>query len=82
MHTGVLRLSRVSALSALLALLSSPCANAFARTPSISGNWGIALALVVAAAWMLVLLIRGVLFLERRDAWLGRGAGDDYYMRD
>jgi hypothetical protein len=58
-------------------------AHATAQTPSISGNWLVALAIVLAAIAALILLVRGALFLDERDAWLRKGGeGNDYWMRD
>lgn len=72
--------SRISTVlvTALAVLCMSPLAEArnFSHSPSISGNWGVALVIVIGAIALLVVLVRGVLFLERRDAWLGRGAKD------
>jgi uncharacterized membrane protein YjfL (UPF0719 family) len=79
------RVFRIATIALLGTLL--PFANAFAhataQTPSISGNWPVALAIVLAAIAALILLVRGALHLDERDAWLRKGGeGNDYWMRD
>ena len=51
-------------------------AGAHAHTPSISGNWLWAVGLVVVGITILVMLVRGALALDERDAWMRRGGGD------
>ena len=81
---SVIRLLRApTALSLALLWSSDAHAHATAQTPSISGNWGVALVIALFAVWGVILLVRGVLFLDERDAWLRRGGeGNDYWMRD
>jgi len=69
---------------ALLAAIVPAEAHNTAHPLSIEGNWFAALLIVLGAAASLVLLIRGVLFIDERDAWLrrGRGNGDDYWIKD
>lgn len=70
----------------MLLLLASTTAQAHAKAQpvSIEGNWFAALMIALFALWSLLLLIRGVLFIDKRDAWLRRGAGDgnDWWMSD
>ncbi|MBI1213898.1 MAG: hypothetical protein GC190_20745 [Alphaproteobacteria bacterium] len=77
---------RVAGIAAALALtFASPAqAHNHAHPVSIEGNWVVALVIVLVALWGLVLLVRGVLFIDERDAWLRRGAGNgnDYWIRD
>lgn len=87
MHTfsrASLKAARTAGLA--LATLASSVSNAhaIAQTPSISGNWLAALGLALVGVWGLVLLVRGVLFLDERDAWLrrGRGEGEGWTFRD
>ena len=67
--------------SALLALTSSfSAANAaVAKTPSISGNGWVALAIIAFLIAVIWFVIMGALHVERRDATLGRSRrkGDD-----
>lgn len=69
---------------ALLFIASAPAeAHRTAQPVSIEGNWYIALIIAFVALVSLILLIRGVLFIDRRDAWLRRGAGDgDWWISD
>ena len=55
-----------------------------AHPVSIEGNWFIALLIAIAAFAALIMFVRGVLFIDERDAWLRRGGrnGDDYWIRD
>ena len=62
-----------SAAAAAAAFLASvEAAHAVARTPSISGNGWVALGIIAFVVGAIVLMIRGALHLERRDASLGR----------
>ena len=63
------------AVATALAGAATP-ASAMARTPSISGGWPVALILLLVCIVMLFVLVRAVLFLDERDAWLRRGGGD------
>ncbi len=86
MHKLSLGAWLVRATGPAVAVLAGSASNAYAtaHTPSISGDWPIALVLVVAAVAALVLLVRGVLFLDERDAWLRRGGreSNDWTIRD
>ena len=84
MHKLSLGAVRATGLAVAILAGSASNASATARTPSISGDWPMALLLVVAAVAALVLLVRGVLFLDERDAWLRRGArkSNDWIIRD
>lgn len=77
-------LARMFSIAVLLLLASAPAeAHRTAQPVSIEGNWSIAVVIALAALLALILLIRGVLFLDRRDAWLRRGAGDgDWWISD
>jgi hypothetical protein len=62
-----------SAVAVAAAFLGSvEAAHAVARTPSISGNGWVALGIIGVLVMAIVMLIRGALHLERRDATLGR----------
>jgi hypothetical protein len=55
-----------------------------AHPVSIEGNWLVAVVIAVVAIAALIFLVRGVLYIDQRDAWLRRGGrnGDDYWIRD
>jgi hypothetical protein len=57
--------------ASLLAMTLCDEAEAAARMPSISGNWWVAVVIAVAFVAIVVLLVRGALFLQWRDARLG-----------
>ncbi len=57
--------------AAVVALTLSDEAEAAARMPSISGSWWVAVAIAAAFVAIVVLLVRGALFLQLRDARLG-----------
>lgn len=61
-----------AAVTALALFGSAGAAHAVARTPSISGNGWVALGIIAVFVAAIVLMIRGALHLERRDAYLGR----------
>jgi membrane protein implicated in regulation of membrane protease activity len=48
-----------------------------ARTPSISGDIWVAVAIVAALVVLVAIFVRAVFRLERRDARLGRDDDDD-----
>ena len=65
--------------AALFGLSTHPvAARAIAQTPSISGNGWVALGLIIAFIFMIVMVVFGALHLERRDAYLGRRRDDGY----
>ena len=86
MHKLSLRAWLVRAAGLAVAIFAGSASNALAtaQTPSISGDWLVALVLVAAAVAALVLLVRGVLFLDERDAWLRRSGreSNDWIIRD
>jgi hypothetical protein len=61
-----------AAAAAVAVVGSIETAHAVARTPSISGNGWVALAIIAVLVMAIIMLIRGALHLERRDATLGR----------
>jgi len=68
---------------ALIAAVAPAEAHNTAHPVSIEGNWFVALLIAVGAAASLILLVRGVLFLDKRDAWLRRGGeGNDWWIKD
>jgi hypothetical protein len=68
---------------ALIAAIAPADAHNTAHPVSIEGNWFVALLIALAAVASLILLIRGVLFIDERDAWLRRGGnGNDWTFRD
>lgn len=71
----------ISIVTCALALAGTLCtrANAVARTPSISGNGWAALLLICGFIAFVVLLVRGVLALELRDARLWRDWPFDHW---
>ena len=70
------RFSLVIASAALVLLAASGAANAVARTPTISGNSWVAVAIIGVLVATIYMLIMGALHIERRDASLGRRSRD------
>jgi predicted cobalt transporter CbtA len=68
--------------AALFALAGAPAhAHETAQPLSIEGNWFVALMIALVALWSVILLIRGVLHIDERDAWLRRGGnGNDWWI--
>lgn len=64
--------------------VSQANAHATAQPVSIEGNWFVALMIALVALWSLILLIRGILYVDQRDAWLRRGGGNgnDWWISD
>ena len=80
-----MKLTRTTIVAALIALATTQAqAHNHAHPVSIEGNWVVAVLIALVALWGLILLVRGVLFIDQRDAWLRRGGGDgdDYWLRD
>lgn len=79
-----LRRLNFAATAASLALIgASPAMAAVARTPSITGNGWVAIAILVFGVGAIWLMIRGALHLERRDASLGRSDhGHGWFFHD
>jgi len=73
----------VLALAMLVALATTEAqAHNHAHPVSIEGNWLVAILIAVAGIAALIILVRAVLYVDRRDAWLRRGAKDDFWIRD
>jgi hypothetical protein len=69
---SALRARAIGAVAAvLLATTLFDEAQAAARMPSISGNWWVAVAIAAVFVAIVVLLVRGALHLQLRDARLG-----------
>jgi hypothetical protein len=78
-------MKRTPIAAALIALATATAqAHNHAHPVSIEGNWPVAVVIAVVAIAALVFLVRGVLYIDQRDAWLRRGGrnGDDYWIRD
>jgi len=69
---------RISVMAGLAFLAAAPAfAAETAQDPWISGNFWVALAIIGVLIAVIALLVVGSFGLEKRDAKLGRGGGDD-----